>query len=146
MAREFLPTHSSSGLYGGIARSISEKDIFRTMMKGTTKNSISQRYGSATTSPRPDMPIRCSGGALLMELTGNHHRTGRVPGQIHLLIPGDCLCMARGVGLCDPHDLAGGQPDQINGKVAEIGNILHRSPHHIVAAAGRRGRGHEYFL
>src|SRR5277367_4378972 len=114
MAREFLPTHSSRGLYGGIARSMSEKEIFRTMTKGTTKNSISHRYGSATTSPRPVMPMRRNCSDFFMELTGHHHRTGRIPGEIHLLIPGDGLCMPRGVGLGHPHDLAGGQFDQVD--------------------------------
>jgi hypothetical protein len=43
MASEFWPTHSSKGLYGGIARSTSENEILRTMTNGTTKNSISHR-------------------------------------------------------------------------------------------------------
>src|ERR1700689_1773122 len=120
MAREFLPTHSSRGLYGGIARSMSEKDIFRTMTKGTTKNINSQRYGSTTTRPRPVTPKRRRCPAVLMELTGHHHRTGRVPREIHLLIPGNGLGMARGVRLGHAHHLAGGQFHQIDRQVAEI--------------------------
>src|SRR4029077_14539278 len=98
MASEFLPTHSSRGLYGGIARSMSEKDIFSTMTKGTTKNSSSQRYGITTTSPRPVTPKRRRWPATVTELTGHHHRAGRVPGQGPLLVPGDGLGMPRRMG------------------------------------------------
>src|SRR5882757_4905954 len=108
MAKEFLPTHSSSGLYGGMARSMSEKEIFRTMTKGTTKNSISQKYGNATTKPRPDTPTRRNRDHVFGELTGHHHRTGRVPRQIHLLFPGDGFGVTRGVGLRHTHHFAGG--------------------------------------
>src|SRR5882762_5507448 len=146
MAREFLPTHSSRGLYGGIARSISENEIFRTMTKGTTKNSSSQRYGSTTTRPRPVTPKRRRRPAVLMELTGHHHRAGRVPREIHLLVPGDGLGMARRIGLSHAHHLARRQLDQINRQVAEIRDVLHRTPYHIVGAALRRRRGHEDFL
>src|SRR5450755_1362252 len=114
MAREFLPTHSSKGLYGGMARSMSEKDIFSTMTKGTTKNSSSHRYGSTTTSPRPVTPKRRKCPAAVMELTGHHHRAGRVPGQVHLLVPSDGLGMPRRIGLGHPHDFAGGQPHQVD--------------------------------
>src|ERR1700704_5152571 len=114
MAREFLPTHSSKGLYGGMARSMSEKDIFRTMTKGTTKNSSSHRYGSTTTRPRPVTPKRRKRPAVALELTGHHHRTGRVPGEIHLLVPGDGLGMTRGIGLRHAHHLARGQLDQVD--------------------------------
>src|SRR3984957_16896752 len=145
MAREFLPTHSSKGLYGGIARSMSENEIFRTMTKGTTKNSSSQRYGSATTRPRPVTPKRRKRPAVVTELTGHHHRAGRVPGEIHLLVPGDGLGVTRRVGLRHPHHLAGGQLDQVDRQVAKIRDVLHRTPCHVVGAS-RRGRGHEDFL
>src|SRR6266404_9286170 len=135
MAREFLPTHSISGLYGGIARSMSENEIFRTMTKGTTKNSSSQRKGSTTTRPRPVTPKRRKRPAVLMEpmsrdrtSADHHHRAGRIPRQIHLLVPGDGLGMARGIGLSDAHHLAGGQLDQIDRQIAEIGDVLHRAP------------------
>src|SRR6202790_936277 len=146
MAREFLPTHSTKGLYGGIARSMSENEILRTMTKGTTKKSSSQRYGSTTTRPRPVTPKRRKRPAVLMELTGHHHRAGRVPRKVHLLVPGDRLGMARRIGLSHPHHLAGGQLDQINRQVAEIRDVRHRAPCHIVAAPLRRRRGHEDFL
>src|SRR5258707_15245608 len=142
MAREFLPAHSSKGLYGGIARSMSEKDIFRTMTKGTTKNSSSQRYGSTTTRPRPVTPKRRKRPAVLIGLTGHHHRAGRVPRQIHLLVPGDGLGMARRIGLSHAHHLAGGQLDQIDRQVAAIRDVLHRAPRHIVRTLRQR-RGHE---
>src|SRR5580704_9319708 len=114
MAREFLPTHSSKGLYGGIARSMSENDIFRTMTNGTTKKSSSHRYGSTTTRPRPVTPKRRKYPAVVVELTGHHHRAGGVPRQIHLLIPGNRLGMARGIRLRHAHDFAGGQLHQVD--------------------------------
>src|SRR5580700_4924094 len=103
---------------------MSEKDIFKTMTKGTTKNSSSHRYGSATTRPRPVTPKRRKCPAVDAGLTGHHHRAGRVPREIHLLIPGDCLGMTRRIGLGHAHHLAGGQPDEIDGQVAEIGDVL----------------------
>src|SRR5277367_7019008 len=99
MAREFFPTHSSSGLYGGMARSMSENEIFSTMTNGTTKNSSSHKYGSTTTRPRPVTPKRRNAPTVPGELTGHHHRAGRVPRQIHLLVPGDGLGMPRRIGL-----------------------------------------------
>src|SRR5579863_7350494 len=114
MAREFLPTHSSRGLYGGIARSMSEKEIFRTMTKGTTKNNSSHMYGSTTTKTRPVTPKRRKYPFVLTELTGHHHRAGRIPLQIHLLVPGDGLGMARRIGLGHAHDLAGGQLHEVD--------------------------------
>src|ERR1700687_1387346 len=124
---------------------MSEKEIFRTITKGTTKNSSSHRYGSATTRPRPVTPKRRKYSAEFTELTGHHHRAGRVPREIHLLFPDDGLRVTRRIGLCDAHDLAGGQFDQINRQVAEIGNVLHRAAYHIVGALRRR-RGHEDLL
>src|SRR5882724_4782570 len=137
MAREFLPTHSSRGLYGGIARSISENEIFRTMTKGTTKNSSSHRYGSTTTRPRPVTPKRRRRPAVLAELTGHHHRAGRVPREIHLLVPGNGLGVTRRIGLRHAHHLAGGQLDQIYRQVAEIRDVLHRAAHHVIGASRR---------
>src|SRR5258708_24445991 len=113
-----MPEQSSKGLSGGIARSMHEKDIFRTMTKGSTKNSSSQRYGSRTTRPRPVTAKRRKRPAVLIGLTGYHHRAGRVPRQIHLLVPGDGLGMARRIGLSHAHHLAGGQLDQIDRHVA----------------------------
>src|ERR1700684_4581397 len=101
MAREFLPTHSSRGLYGGIAKSTSEKEIFKTMMNGTTKKSSSHRYGSITTRPRPVMPNRCKCRIGVILLAGHDHRARRIPRQIHLLLPRDRLGMARSVRLGD---------------------------------------------
>src|ERR1700735_4685994 len=110
-----------------MARSMSEKEIFRTMTKGTTKNSSSHRKGSTTTKPRPVTPHRRQIPTVLAELTGHHPRAGRIPGEIHLLVPGDGLGVARSVGLSHAHHLAGGQLDQIDRQVAEIGDVLHRS-------------------
>src|ERR1700737_922709 len=131
MAREFLPTHSNKGLYGGIARSMSENEIFKTMTKGATKKSSSHRYGITTTRPRPVSPKCIKYPAVLMELTGHHHRAGRVPAKIHLLVPGYGLGVTRRIGLSHAHHLAGGQLDQINRQVAEIGDVLHRAARHI---------------
>src|SRR6202034_2490498 len=110
----FLPIHSISGLYGGIARSMSEKEILRTMTNGTTKNKRSHRYGRGTTKPRPEMPILRSGRRDFIDSSGDDHRARRIPGQIHLLFPGDRLGMARGVRLRDSHDLPARKLDQID--------------------------------
>src|SRR5450631_3858657 len=138
MASEFLPTHSSKGLYGGIARSMSEKDIFKTMTKGTTKNKTSHRYGSTMTRPRPVTPQRRRYPAFFSGLTGHHHRAGGVPREVNLLIPGNGFGMPRRVGLRHAHHFAGGQLHQVDRQVAEIGDVLHRSPRHIVASLRRR--------
>src|SRR6266478_3244919 len=108
---------------------MSENDIFRTMTKGTTKNSSNHRYGSATTSPRPVMPTRRSCPASVAALTGHHHRAGGIPRQVDQLIPAYRFGMARCVGLCNPHHLAGGQLDQVDRQVAEIGDVLHGAAH-----------------
>src|SRR5882724_9425960 len=112
IARAFLAVHSMSGLYGGIARSMSEKEIFKTMTNGTTKNNNSHTYGSATTRPRPVIPNRRKDWARFIGSAGHDHWTGRVPRQIHLLIPGDGFRMARRVRLRHPDHLAGGQLHQ----------------------------------
>src|ERR1700677_601631 len=134
MASEFCPTHSSSGLYGGMARSMSENEIFRTMTKGTTKNSKSHRYGSVTTRPRPEMPILENGFRRLIESSCDDHGAGGIPRQIHLLIPRDRLGVARGVRLRHPHHLAGGELDQVNRQVAQVGDVLDRAANHVVGA------------
>src|SRR5882757_4261525 len=145
MAREFLPIHSIKGLYGGIARSMSENEIFKTMTKGTTKNSSSQIYGSATTRPRPEIPNRCKYPARFIASAGHDHRTRRVPRQIHLLVPGDGLGVPRSIRLRHAHHFAGGQFHQINRQIPEVRDVLNRPSHRVVRAARLRG-GHEDFL
>src|SRR6202034_3188974 len=149
MASEFLPTQSSNGLYGGIARSTSENEILRTMTKGITKKSSSHRYGSVTPSPRPETPSLLKGGRIRIGSAGHDHRARGIPREIDLLLPGDGLGMARGVRLRDAHHLAGGKLDQVDRQVAEIGDVLDRSAHHVISrnARARRRRGrHENLL
>src|ERR1700678_384020 len=99
---------------------MSENEIFRTMTKGTTKNSTSHKYGSVTTRPRPEMPFLLNGFRRLIESSCDDHGARGVPRQIHLLIPRDCLGMARGVRLGHPHHLAGGELDQVDRQVAQV--------------------------
>src|SRR5271166_1806866 len=134
-----------SGVYGGIARSTSANEILSTITNGTTKNSISHRYGSKATIPRPLMPKRSVRGARLIGLARDHHGTGRIPREVDLLVPADRLGMARGIRLRDAHDLAGGEPDEVNRQVAEIGDVLNRAAHDVVGALRLRGR-HEHLL
>src|ERR1700683_4481224 len=103
------------------------------MTKGITKKSNSHRYGSVTTSPRPEIATLLNGGRMRIGSAGHDHRARGIPREIDLLLPGDGLGMARGVRLRDAHHLAGGQLDQVNRQVAEIGDVLHRSAHHVVS-------------
>src|ERR1039458_9506235 len=53
--------------------------------------------------------------------------------------------MARGVRLGHAHHLTGGQLDQIDRQIPEIGDVLYRTAYHVVRARRRRG-GHEDLL
>src|SRR5271157_1965734 len=124
---------------------MSEKEIFKTMTNGTTKNRSSHRYGSATTRPRPEMPNRRRYEVVFIESAGHDHRARRIPRQIHLLVPRNGLGMARRIRLGYAYDLAGGQLHQVDRQISQIGNVLHRAPHYVVAAF-RLCRRHEHFF
>src|SRR5579859_7336186 len=128
---------------------MSENEILSTMMNGTVKNSTSQRYGKVTTKPRPEMPILESERRDLIDSSGHDHGARSIPREVHLLLPGDRLCVARGVRLRHAHDLAGRELDQVDRQIAEIGDILHRPANQVVSAVpgARRRRGrHEDLL
>src|SRR5579863_5289368 len=65
-----------SGVYGGIARRTSEKEMRNTMTKGTKNNASSQSVGTPAISRRP---IVCERRTAI--LLGEYHRARAVPGE-----------------------------------------------------------------
>src|ERR1700676_1280628 len=120
---------------------MSEKEIFKTMTNGTTKNNSSHTYGSITTRPRPVIPNRRRVWVRLIGSAGHYHGARGVPRQIHLLIPRDVLRMARAVRLRHADHLSGWEFHQVKPQIPEVRDVLNGAANDIVRTLWW-GRGH----
>src|SRR5689334_2645447 len=111
-----------------MASCTSANEILKTIMKGIRNRTINQSMGRPATRRLPASALN-----LATALPGQHDGAGRVPGQIHGLIPGNAIVrMTCNVGDCHPDRFAARDLYEIDGHVAHVSYLLDHTLHDVL--------------